>query len=94
MISYDKIEDVKKSQRLKIPVELKYNNKSIPFNEINDMYCINTSSIFEETSSYLGSEALKGKDRIKVAVALMVPIVVLGVLFVVFGDSTLSFLNF
>lgn len=52
------------------------------------------SSIFEETSSYLGSEALKGKDRIKVAVALMVPIVVLGVLFVVFGDSTLSFLNF
>ena len=53
LISYDKIEDVKKSQRLEIPVELKYNNKSIPFNEINDMYCINTSSIFEETNDSL-----------------------------------------
>lgn len=53
LISYDKIEDVKKSQQLGTPVELKYKNESISFNEINDIYRINTSSNFEETNDSL-----------------------------------------
>lgn len=52
------------------------------------------SSIYEETAFLIEGDRIKGKDRVKSMLTLLIPIVVLGILFVFFGDSALSFLNF
>ena len=52
------------------------------------------SSIYEETAFLIESDRIKGKDRVKSMLTLLIPMVVLGILFVFFGDSALSFLNF
>ena len=52
------------------------------------------SSIYEETAFLIESDRIKGKDRVKSMLTLLIPMVVLGILFVLFGDSALSFLNF
>ena len=51
------------------------------------------SSIYEETAFLIESDRIKGRDRVKSMLTLL-PMVVLGILFVLFGDSALSFLNF
>ena len=52
------------------------------------------SSIYEETAFLIESDRIKGRDRVKSMLTLLIPMVVLGILFVFFGDSALSFLNF
>ena len=52
------------------------------------------SSIYEETAFLIESDRIKGKDRVKSMLTLLIPMAVLGILFVFFGDSALSFLNF
>ena len=52
------------------------------------------SSIYEDTAFLIESDRIKGKDRVKSMLTLLIPMVVLGILFVFFGDSALSFLNF
>ena len=52
------------------------------------------SSIYEETAFLIEGDRIKGKGRVKSMLTLLIPIVVLGIFFVFFGDSALSFLNF
>ena len=52
------------------------------------------SSIFEETSFLIESDEVKGKDRIKAIAIILVILIALGLVFVYFGDTALSFLNF
>ena len=52
------------------------------------------SSIFEETSFLINSDNPKLLDRAKGIVIILVPVIILSVVFVLFGETTLSFLNF
>lgn len=51
------------------------------------------SSVFEEASFLIECDRVKGKDRIKALIPVLM-MIVLGVVFVLFGDTALSFLNF